>query len=729
MADVMGEARLNEAYGKLPLSFEANDGQAIRWQSGAVSFLARGEGYGVYLTPNEAVIELRNEDASANKIPLAATLRMRLVGAAASPQVEGLDELPGKSHYFTGADPRKWRTGVRHYARVRYQNVYPGVNLVYYGNQRQLEYDFIVAPGADPQTIRLEFNGAEQLALDAEGELVLRTAGGELRQHKPIVYQETGSGRELIEGRYVIHTDKEVGFALGAYDASRPLVIDPVFAYSSYLGGSGSDLVNAVAADAAGNLYVTGQTASTNFPGVSPAQQAYGGATDVFVTKLNAAGTAMIYSTYIGGAAFDSGGAIAVDAAGAVYLTGQTSSNNFPTVNPLPQSSGANGDAFVTKLKADGSALIYSTYLGGNQVDIGRAIALDADGNAYVTGGTGSTNFPTTPGALRAAFSGPAGSLDFFYAKLNAAGSSLVYSTYLGGAGFEEGRAIGVDASGVYLLGTTSSTNWPVTAGAAQGTYGGGAFDAVVAKFNAAGTALVYSTYLGGNGDDRGRGLAIDAAGQVYATGFTGSTNFPTANPLQPAFGGGVCGAAPCTDAFIAKLNAAGTAFLYSTYLGGAGNEQGLGIALDSSRNAFVTGITQSANFPTANPLQPALSGASDAFVAKLDAAGATLVYSTYYGGTGADAGLGIAVDAAGNAYAAGQTASMNLPTANPIQPANGGGALDAFIAKLGADARNTTIATRSAASFDVTAASESIVATFGVGLGATSLAGKGDDL
>jgi uncharacterized repeat protein (TIGR01451 family) len=490
---------------------------------------------------------------------------------------------------------------------------------------------------------------------------------------------------------------------VGAYDASRPLVIDPVLSYSTYLGGSFDDSASSIAVDAAGSAYVTGETNSTDFPTANSVDSAYGGGdSDTFVAKLNAEGTALVYATYLGGNTFSTGGAvsgggglgIAVDAYGDAYVTGFTNSTNFPTANPLqPAYGGGVSDAFVAKLNAAGSALVYATYLGGSVFDACHGIALDAAGNAYVTGITASTNFPTA-NALQPAYGG--GRDNAFVAKLNAAGSALVYATYLGGSdGIGDngttGTGLAVDTAGnAYVTGSTLGS-FPTTANALQPSYGEDKLksnngDAFVAKLNVAGSALVYATYLGGNGRDQGYGIALDAYGNAYVTGLTTSTNFPTAGPLQPTGGDDGFGT---LDAFVAKLNAAGSALVYATYLGGKGADEGHAIALDGAGNAYVTGVTSSIDFPTADPLQPTGGdngfGLTDAFVAKFNAAGSALVYATYLGGTRADIGNGLAVDAAGNAYVAGLTNSTDFPTANPLQPGNdtNGYGGDAFVAKI----------------------------------------------
>src|SRR5438094_3145206 len=409
------ETRVSQSYGKLPLHFEANQGQTHH----DVRFLARGAGYSLYLTAGEAVLVLTKPNPDAKR-DLRSTperrgtqargtpvvVRMSLVGAAPKPPLNGREELPGKANYLIGKDPAKWRTNVPTYAKVHYHAVYPGIDLVYYGNQRQLEYDFVVSPGADPERIVLGFQGGERLEINAEGELVLHAAGGAIRQRVPVIYQEINGVRTKIEGRYVLKDAHRVGFQVAAYDQNRPLVIDPTLVYATYLGSSGWDYGSGIAVDAAGSAYVTGSTSSADFPTANALQAAKAGFQNAFVTKLNPTGSALVYSTYLGGSGGDGGTGIAVDTAGSAYVTGSTSSIDFPTVNPLQAAYGGGGDAFVSKLDAAGSALLYSTYLGGSGGDGGYSVAVDAAGSAYVTGSTNSTDFPTTPGAIQTTYSG-----------------------------------------------------------------------------------------------------------------------------------------------------------------------------------------------------------------------------------------------------------------------------------------------------------------------------------
>ncbi len=723
------------AYSKFPFVFEPNRGQTDT----SVKFLSRGPGYTLFLSATEAVLALRtprqaqeeqSQDAVAapesriEQTPTATVLRMKLVGANPRASVTGADELSGRTNYFIGSDPTKWRTNVPHFAKVRYQDVYPGIDLVYYGNQEgRLEHDFIVSPGADPNAIRLAFEGVKNFELDAAGGLVLRLAAGEVRFEKPSIYQDVDSERQEIAGNFVLRGKNEVGFEVRAYDTSNPLIIDPVLVYSTYLGSSSNDSGNSIAVDGSGNVYVAGHTSGAGFPTASPFQAAFGGAHDAFVTKFNPAGSALIYSTYLGGNGVDQGFSIAVDASGNAYVTGRTDSTNFPTTMGAFQTADPPGrDAFVTKLNASGSALVYSTYLGGNgSEDQAWGIALDASGNTYITGQTNSSDWPTAS-PVQAAFGG---FFDAFVTKLNATGSALVYSTYLGGSDLETGEDIAVDAGGsAYVTGQTRSTNFP-TANPFQPAFAAGVSDAFVTKLNNAGSGLVYSTYLGGSDLDVGGSIAVDASGQAYVMGGTCSTNFPTSlGAFQTTYGGGancILIGGTLGDAFVTKLNAAGSALMYSTYLGGSGDDGNSGalgigsdreIVADSAGNVYVTGFTNSTDFPTANPIQSANAGGFDSFVSKLNAAGAALIFSTYLGGSGLDIGSGIAVDGSGNAYVTGVTGSTDFPTASPFQAASAGGQ-DAFVAKLAEPPADLALAKRA----DKTEVESGENLTYGIGV------------
>ena len=684
-----------QGYGKLPLSFEANQGQTDR----QVRFLSRGRGYAFFLTPTETLLSLSKPASSAAKqaqqssvggsgarlgrapSPSDVMLRIKLEGANPAAHVKGLEQLPGKVNYFLGNDPGKWRTNVPTYAAVKVHDIYPGIDVSYYGNQRQLESDFVVAPGVDPKAIVLRFRGSDKLEVDANGDLVAHLKDGEIRQKKPFIYQEADGHRQEISGGYLLESNDRVAFQLGAYDVSRPLIIDPVLVYSTFLGGSDRDDAFAIAVDSSRNAFVTGFTLSTNFPTTAGAfQTTSGGAGDVFVTKLNSTGSTLLYSTYLGGSNLDLATAIVVDSAGNAFVAGTTLSTDFPTTTGAFQTTfgGGPGDAFVAKLNPSGSVLVYSTYLGGNNEDQGLGLSLDSSGNAYVTGLSASTNFPTTTGAFQTTFSGS--SQNAFVTKLNPAGSALVYSTYLGGTGGDFGRAVAVDPSGdAYVTGTTKSSDFPTVSGSFQTVFSGFQ-DAFVTKLNPSGSALIYSTYLGGSNDlGVGDGIALDTSGDAYVTGFTASSNFPTTSgAFQTTFGGDLL------DAFVTKLNSAGSALVYSTFLGGSGFDEAFGIAVDSTGSAYVTGFTTSTNFPTAAAIQTTSGGGDDVFVTKLNPAGSALVYSTYLGASGDDDGLGIAIDSDGSAYVVGRTASTGFPiTTGAFQTTLGGGFSDAFVAKI----------------------------------------------
>jgi len=645
-------------YGELRLAFEENRGQT----DPEAKYVARGPGYTVFLTAEGAVWRTRN-----------AVITMRLAGDRRSGQLRGVDPQPGRAHYFIGNDSRGWRTDVPVFSRVEYGQVYPGIGLVFYGNRHRLEYDFLVAPGGDPAAIRLQFGGVERLRVARNGDLVLRTVGGEWRHYRPQAHQ----GGRKVAAAYVIRGPREIGFRVGVYDRSEPLVIDPTLSYATYLGGSGDDRAYGVALDASGCAYLLGETSSADFPKVGAAQPGFGGYTDVFVAKLNAAGTALVYSTYLGGSNRDSGRGIALDSDGNAYLTGFTYSPNFPVTTGVVQASlpGSVG-AFAAKLSASGSVLAYSTYLGGGGTNYGMAIAVDSSANAYVAGFANSLNFPVTTGALRGTFGG--GCYDGFVTKLNASASALLYSTYLGGSGGDTARGIAVDASGAaYVTGHTESADFPVQ-GAIRAQKAG-ASDAFVAKLNAGGTGLVYSTFLGGRGSDFGAGIALDSGGNAYVTGSTASADFPVgAGVFQTSYRGG-------HDAFVTKLNAAGNAFAYSTYLGGAASEEGSAIAVTPSGQAYVAGYSSSVDFPSREPLQTGFKGYFDAFVSLMNNTGTALEYSTLLGGPGDDRATGIAVDASAAAYVTGFFSQPGFPSTAGAHRTTSAGSFDAFAAKLAA--------------------------------------------
>jgi hypothetical protein len=671
--ETVGVERVRAGYGSIPLHFEVNEGQADE----RVQFLSRGDGYALLLTADEAVLGLRNAGSVAKDGDRSRVLRMRLKGASRTARARAIDPLPGRVNYLLGNDPRKWRRNVRTHGRVRYDEVYPGIDLVYYGNQRQLEYDFVVAPGADPGKIRVAFQGADEAWVDAGGELALRFGEGEVRQRRPVAYQESAEGRRMVRADYALAADGEVRFELGEYDPSRPLVIDPVITYSTLLGGAASEVGQGIALDAAGSAYVTGQTLSNNFDTtVGAFQTTFGGNIDAFVTKVNSTGTALVYSTYVGGNNLDNALDIAVDGSGRASLVGGTSSANFPTMNAFDASLGALSDGFASTLSADGSSLVYSTYVGGSQNDMAFGAGVDGSGNLYVSGQTGSPDFPTL-NPFQAALNGGD---DGFIMKLDptaAGAASLLYSTYFGGSlGGEFVASIVVDAdANIYVAGGTPSGDFP-TANPVQADPSA-SNDAFVSKLSADGQMLVFSTYLGGSLGQNAADVAIDAMRNVYVTGTTGSPDFPVVNAFQPTFGGG-------EDGFLVKLNAAGSMVVYTTFLGGSNSDNARSVAVSPGGNAYVVGFTNSTNFPTICPLQASRSGSDDYFVTKLNPAGLGL-FSSYLGGAATKAVQGpvAAVDANENVFITGGTNSSNFPTTSGAFQTALEGARDAFVIKI----------------------------------------------
>ncbi|MGE0131650.1 MAG: SBBP repeat-containing protein [Blastocatellales bacterium] len=710
-----------EAYARAPLSFEPRD------QSSG-EFFSRGQGYNLAINSQEVALTLRQtqrqhratrreiitsrEDEEPPQPPAQSlTLTMKLIGADPSSRGETLDPLPGKRNYLLGNDQSRWRSNVPTFAKLRYRAVYPGVDLVYYGAGQQLEYDFIIAPGADPRKIRLAFDGVKGMKIDDSGDLVLTTELGEVRQRRPIVYQETTGRRQEIAGKYALFENGQVGFEVGEYDASLPLVIDPVIVYSTLLGGNGFDSALFITTDAAGAVYVVGSTNSDDLPAGAGAQPGradadpiacLNGCLDAFVLKLNPAGTGMVFATYLGGTRIDEGFGLAVGVDGSVYLTGWAESFDFPTTPGVIQPARGSGrDAFVARLSADGSRLIYSTYLGGRDSDRGFYIAVDPEGNAYVTGRTQSTNFPTAR-PFQAALGSEFDDLDGFVAKLNPYGTELIFSTYLGGGAEDICRALALDSDGnVYVTGSTVSADFPVTPGAYQIEIGG-SDDVFVTKFNADGSSLAFSTFVGGLGGDAGYGLALDATRNVYgaglSAGFGGYFTFPLVNPLQrdsqyfPFVFPGI-------DAIVFKLSAAGDKLLYSTYFGGSGDDDSTGaIAVDDKGRVYFSGATWSNDLPvTPNAPQPVFGGHQrDGYMAVIDPSRRgweALLFSSYFGGAWNDIAQSTALDAQGIAYVAGLTFNgtpdppNNFPLVNPLR--GQGGAGDAFLVKVHLTAGN----------------------------------------
>ena len=680
------------------LYFEENQGQT----DGQVSFLSRNNGYTLFLTKQEAVMLLRDSvprnDGQTHPSSIEDhTLGMKFIGANDRAAIRGLEELPGKSNYFKGSDASRWRTNIPHFSKVKYEALYPGIDLIFYGRGERMEYDFVVAAGANPDDIQFDFKGADSVKRDNDGNLVMEMPGGRIVHHAPYAYQEINGIKQGVKSSYLLHQSK-VSFQVAAYDTTRPLIIDPGLSYSSYLGGSGADEGKAIAVDGAGNFYVTGSSDSANFPvknGLCPPVGGTGG--DAFVTKFNSDGS-LAFSTYFGssGSFGDSGTGIAVDAGGKVYVTGYAHQGFSSCPTTFPETPGAysfntgNFDVFISILSNDGATLEYSSLFGGNFGDKAQGIAVDVAGDVYVAGITFSDSSDPEPFPIKNAAQPTSAALsssasDAFVLKLSPQGNGsadLIYSTYLSGSLTDEAHGIAVDGSGnAYVTGYTSSTDLPVTAGVGGGL--DGPTDAFVAKINSAGDGFLYFRYLGGAGDETGWGIAADGSGNAYVTGQSTSADFPAINSYDDSLDG-------ASDAFVAKLDTSGTT-VYASYLGGSGVEEGKGIAVDSSNNVYVTGYTGSSDFPTTSNLSNMSStyigGTYDAFVAKLNAAGTSILYSSFYGGGDSDQGNAIAVDSAGTtAYITGWTGSaagFSL-TATAAQQTPGGGSQDAFVARIG---------------------------------------------
>jgi hypothetical protein len=601
---------------------------------------------------------------------------MKLQNHNSSPQREGKQKQEGYYNYFIGNDSSKHATYVGLYKEAVVKNVYNGIDLRYYFDKGYVRYDFVVHPGADPSQIRFSLEGEDKEYLK-NGALCYTTRFGEVQMQDLFVYQQ--GDKKQVQAKFT-QQNGVWQFQVNNYDKTQPLIIDPLI-YSTYIGGSSIELGNDIAIDNTGNAYITGATGSTNYD-ITPGafQTTYGGGVyDAFVTKLNSTGTALIYSTYIGGSNTngDAGFSIAIDNSGNAYITGWTfSTDYYVTPGAFQTTNGGFSDVFVSKLNSTGTALIYSTYIGGSDNDYGTGIAIDGTGNAYITGSTGSTNYDITSGTFQTT---NGGFTDVFVTKLNSTGSGLIYSTYIGGSDNDVGYSIAIDGSGnAYITGTTYSTDYDITSGAFQTTFGGGNTDVFVCKLNSTGTALIYSTYIGGSNTDVGFAIALDGSGNTYITGYTYSTDYDiTAGAFQTINGG-------FADVFVTKLNITGSGLIYSTYIGGGSVESGYSIAIDGSGNAYITGYTDSTDYDiTPGAFQTTNEGSKDVFVTKLNSTGTALIYSTYIGGSDEDWGYSIAIDGSGNAYITGKTYSTNYDiTAGSFQTTKGGG-FDVFVTKL----------------------------------------------
>jgi hypothetical protein len=647
-----------QALPRLPVEFETNEGQHPR----AVRYLARASKYQVILTDGGPVLALpRTAKGAATRTTL---IPVKFVGAALSrAQLEAQERSEHKANYFIGSDPSRHYTGIPNFKRVVYRSVYPGIDVAFYGKDGQVEFDFLLAAGADPARIALAYPREVKLEVDQAGDLTIGTQAGVVRQHKPLVYQEVAGARRVVEAAYRVMPGNQVTFALASYDSSKPLVIDPVLSYSTYLGGSAADQLSAIAVDAAGNAYVAGDTSSVDFPVLGAYQSAAVGTSNAFVAKLNPQGTGLIYSTYLGGRRSDSGArAIAIDASGNAYIGATTTSNTYPATSGA-YSIGTNNlvSVVVTKLNPSGNALVYSTYFSGNHV---AGIGVDSAGNATIAGIVYNNTIPTTPGAFKTTNPSPGGDTGYI-TKFNPTGTGLVYSTYLGGFRITHLNALAVDPAGnAYVTGDTLANDFPIVAGAYQANWRGN-YDLFVSKLNPAGSALVFSTYLGGGSDDYGHSIAVDSSGKTYVGGYTLSSDFPGLTSFGTFTYRG----------FVSAISADGRALGMSTYMAGATTGDARALAVDpTGTHLYVGGYASGGLTGLKDPIQASLSGDSSAFVAKFIVDPATgkpaLHYATVLGGMNWVNGLG--VDALGNAYVAGlinpSVASTFPTTAGALQ-------------------------------------------------------------
>ena len=669
-------------YGRIPLTFEANQGQA----DPAVHYLARGDNFDLFLTSQGAIFSLETESA-----PEITTLQF--LGQNPEAHFYEEDHLFGQVNYLLGNDPSKWITAVSTHSKITRQNIYPGIDVTFYGNQRNLEYDFIVSPQIDPSLIEMAFDNANAIEQKSNGELLIQLDSAQLTLKAPFTYQLIEGAQKEISSQYLITPEQTITFQLGDYDPNYSLIIDPILVYSSYLGGTGTDAALDIKVNTSGEAYITGYTSSLDFPVTAGAfDSLLDGGQDIFVSKLNTAGTVLLFTTYIGGTATEAGRTLDIDSAGNIYISGETGSLDFPTsAGAFATTKGALTDGFVIKLDSSGSNLLYGTYLGGNDGDTIFDLKVDSSGSVHVVGETQSSNFPTTAGAFDETYNGGTctfGTLsrpcfDTFITKLDSTGSTLQFSTYWGGSTNDRGRGIELDSSGnVYLMGNTDSIDLPTSASAFDTSFNGGTDDIFVAKLDSTGSSLVYGTYLGGSGNESGSitggDIAIDSANDVYITAQTGSADFPvTVGTFDETINSSI-------DAFVTKINSTGSALVYSTFLGGGFGDYGWGIEVDADHNAYLTGQT-AFDFPTTSGTvdNPSGNNTFDTYITVLNEPGTDLIYSTLIAGSANVVGGSIDIDANRGVYVAGQTFASDIPIENGFQPVFAGGSSDSFIIKL----------------------------------------------
>jgi Beta-propeller repeat len=670
------------------LAFERNDGQS----SGQVQFTSRARNYIVFLDSHEATVVFRapgqrsispkssvkNVEASMDVVSL------HLLGSerAITPQAD--EPLSAKTNYFLGSDPDKWRTNVPLFGRVRYQSIYKDVDLVYYGTESQLEYDFVIGPGGDPKSIRFSLEAARRPVIDRNGDLTVRVGDAQFALRKPIAYQLVGGQKQQVPANFLPYGQDDFGIHVGKYDRDLPLIVDPVLAYSTYLGGSADEGIFGIGFDEEGNIYVAGEASSVDFPNKDAVQKHVGGDYDVFVSKFDPTGARLIYSTYLGGSAFDHAIGVQVDESGNAYIAGITRSTNFPVKNAWQPTLAGISNGFVAKLSPSGSELVFSTYLGGRNFDQITALALDHHNHVYVAGSTNSMDFPVTSQAFQKICDGGAHMgfciSDAFVTEFDESGKNVVYSTYLGGMGYDAAAGLAVDDEGqAYVAGQTFSTDFP-TKRAYQSAFSGFG-DAFVTKVNAAGSAVLFSTFLGGNNFSSATDIALDRHDDVYVSGITGSTDFPLVRPFQSKNqGGGI-------DGFLAKLDLQTSQLIYSTYVGGNGFDYPFRLAVNSRGDASLIGFTSSMNFPLLNPIQSSYrGGTTDAFIFTLDRSGERPRFSTYLGGSRDEFGYAITTGCRDSVWVGGSSSSKDFPTVDAFQGTYAGGPFDAFLSRIDAD-------------------------------------------
>jgi uncharacterized protein (TIGR03437 family) len=683
-----------------PLLFQANRGQA----DPNAKLLSRGPGYALQLTDSDATLVLRGR-------PGPVAVRMRWLDANPGVAVESVAPVQARTHYLKGS-PEEWVVGAENFERALYREIYPDTDLLFHGARGGLEYDFRFRPGADPQRVRLQFQGADKLTLADNGDLVLHVGDRRIVQHKPVSWQDGPGGREPVKARFRPLGGGVVGFDVGEYDASRTLILDPFIDFATYLGRGDEETLAAVAVDSMGFIYVAGYTASSDFP-VNIGDQTQGGEEDAYIAKLAPDGVTLVFATFLGGRDIDRAWGLAVSESGEIFVAGETRSDDFPTsVNAFLQRFGGGGrDAFAAKLSSSGASVVWATYLGHTDEDWANAIAIDAQGAAYVCGGTWSSQFPTTPGVVQQAFGGDES--DAFVVKLDPLGARAELSTLLGGGRDDEARSIAVSIAGdIFVTGYTLSNNFPISGNAFQSSRDGDA-DVFVTKLNPTATRFGFSTLLGGDAADFGNAVAVDLFGDVYVAGSTASSDFPTREPgLYTNYSGG-------GDAFVTKFDTVGGAPLYSTYLGGRREDTANAIAVDPNGFASVVGHTKSEDYPLsdANVIQPQRADETgDAFWSRLSEDGRFLLDSTYLGGGRLDEGRAVALGDDGAVFVGGWTLSDNLAVTPGVLQSQRSGANDGFVIRI---VDNLQVATTSAASYSATApvAPESIAAAFGRGL------------